>query len=166
MCLQKQKIILFIDQCTADVNLNLKNVCIEFSPPNCTSVLQPCDLVIIRSFKMYYRNQLVRKALFSLNSGQFQNAWKTKINVPDALHLISSTWDSVDEKCNLNSFPMGGFSKSDINDEGPPEELPMEDYTKGDDFKIADINVDEDIDCDKDIITTSDYFRFHFAISK
>ena len=156
MRLQKRKIILFVDQCTAHVDLNLKNVHIEFFPPNCTSLLQPCDLGIIRSFKMHYRKQLVRKALFSLDSGELQDAWKTTINVMDALNLISSAWDSVDEKCISNSFLKGGFSKSD--GEAPPEELATEDYTKEDEFKFADttINVDEYIDCDKDVIATTD----------
>ena len=68
--------------------------------------------------------------------------------------MISSAWDSVDEKCISNSFLKGGFSKCDS--EAPLEELAMKDYTKEDESKLADINVDEYIDCSMDIITVID----------
>ena len=151
MCLQKQKIFLFVGQCTAHVNLNLKNVHIEFFPSNRTILLQPCHLRIIQSFKMYYRKQLVRKVLFSIDSGQLQDARQTKINMLDTHNLISSMWDSVDEKCISNYFLKGVFSKSDS--EALPKELAMKDYTKEDEFNLPDIIFDEYIDCNKDVFT-------------
>ena len=48
MRLQKRKIILFLDQCTAHTqHLKFENVRVEFLPPNCTSKIQPLDLRII-----------------------------------------------------------------------------------------------------------------------
>ena len=85
---------------------------------------------------------------------------KTKRNVLDALNFISSVWDSVDEKCISNYFLKGGFSKSDS--ETLPEELSMENYTKKDEFVFADINVDEYIDCNKDVIPTKDTIQTNF----
>lgn len=37
MGLQKQKTIFFVDRCTIHINLNFKNVQIQFFPANCTS---------------------------------------------------------------------------------------------------------------------------------
>lgn len=49
-----RKIILFVDQCSTYQNVTLKNVRLEFSPSN-YSIL--CDLGIIHSFKVAYRQQ-------------------------------------------------------------------------------------------------------------
>lgn len=35
-----------------------------YYPPNCTSMLQPLDLGIIKCFKQYYRKQLVQKVVY------------------------------------------------------------------------------------------------------
>ena len=118
MRLQKRKIILFIDNCNSHSDLKLKNVQAEFFLANFTSQLQPLDLEIIQSFKAHYRKQLVRKSLLFLGSGDLQNASITKINVLEAMNLISPAWDSVDKNCITNVFNKAGFSES--NDEISP----------------------------------------------
>ncbi|GBL80488.1 Tigger transposable element-derived protein 6 [Araneus ventricosus] len=103
---QKRKILLFVDQCTAHiVDLKLQNIRVEFFPANCTSKAQSCDLGILRSFKVHYRNQLLKNTLLSIESG----GKKKSVNVLEALHMISSAWERVGSKCISSSFVKGGF---------------------------------------------------------
>ena len=59
-----EKSLLLIDNCpthTDGSSINLKNLQVEFIPPNTTSHIQPCDAGIIRNFKVNYRTFLVSK---------------------------------------------------------------------------------------------------------
>ncbi|GBL96992.1 Tigger transposable element-derived protein 4 [Araneus ventricosus] len=70
MRVKKRKIILIIDNCGAHNNLPaLKNVSVKFFPENTISKLQPMDQGIIRSFKVNYRRQLVRKLVDAIDEG-------------------------------------------------------------------------------------------------
>lgn len=52
MIQEKRKVALVIDNCTAHNTIpKLQNVEVYFFPPNCTSVLQPLDMGIIKCFK-------------------------------------------------------------------------------------------------------------------
>ncbi|KAG2458529.1 RAB31 protein, partial [Polypterus senegalus] len=55
------------DNC-ADHNMlpHSDNVCVEVLLPNCTAVLQPLDLGIIRTLKVYYCKEMLRKSLVTL----------------------------------------------------------------------------------------------------
>ncbi|XP_042911244.1 tigger transposable element-derived protein 6 [Parasteatoda tepidariorum] len=112
MKFQNRKIILFIDQCSAHPDLQLSNVRVEFFPANCTSKLQPCDLGIIRSFKVFYRKQLVRKAVAELENGNLNDACKLKLSVLEAMHFISAAWRSVTQKCISHCFEESGIVAS------------------------------------------------------
>lgn len=118
-------------------------MCTKFFPLNCTSLLFSRLENNQITQNAFYRKQLVRKALFSLDFDKLQDPWKIKINVLDALHLISLVWDSVDENCISNAFLKRIFSKSDINDEEWLEEFAIKDYTKEDEFILPHINTDE-----------------------
>ncbi len=55
--------ILLADNCPAHVNhdhLTFKYLKIHYLPPNTTSIIQPMDAGIIRSFKAFYRKNLVK----------------------------------------------------------------------------------------------------------
>ncbi|XP_042911152.2 major centromere autoantigen B [Parasteatoda tepidariorum] len=112
MKFQNPKIILFIDQCSAHPDLQLSNVRVEFFPANCTSKLQPCDLGIIRSFKVFYRKQLVRKAVAELENGNLNDACKLKLSVLEAMHFISAAWRNVTQKCISHCFEESGIVAS------------------------------------------------------
>lgn len=58
---ENRKIILFVDNCPAhpQIQNKLSQIKLQFFPPNMTSVVQPLDLGIIKSFKAHYRNKLV-----------------------------------------------------------------------------------------------------------
>ena len=61
--LGSRKIILFADNaaCHKLVDVELKNIQIVFMTPNTTSLIQPLDQGIIRTAKVYYRTQVMRK---------------------------------------------------------------------------------------------------------
>ena len=113
MKLQNRKIILFIDQCSAHPDLQLSNVRVVFFPANCTSKLQPCDLGIIRSFKAFYRKQLVRKAVAELENGNLNDACKLNLSVLEAMHFVSASWRNVSQQCISHCFQESGIVASD-----------------------------------------------------
>lgn len=53
--LQNRNILLLVDNATShNAQLSFSNITLHFLPSNTTSVLQPCDAGIIRSFKYFY----------------------------------------------------------------------------------------------------------------
>ncbi|CAE1165064.1 unnamed protein product [Acanthosepion pharaonis] len=71
MFAQNRKIILFLDNATCHNLLpgsNLSNIKLSFMPPNTTSLIQPLDQGIIRSFKAYYRRELVRMQIAAIHA--------------------------------------------------------------------------------------------------
>ncbi|KAG2465686.1 ARAP2 protein, partial [Polypterus senegalus] len=69
----------------------LDNVRIEFFPPNCMALLQALDLGIIRTLKVYYRKEILRKILVSITCRQEE----IKINVKEAIEMIANTWTQI-----------------------------------------------------------------------
>lgn len=62
-----RKILMIVDNCSAHlVDFRLTNVCLEFLPPNCTSLHQPLDQGIIKSVKSHFRRRLVQRLLINL----------------------------------------------------------------------------------------------------
>lgn len=50
-----RKVVLILDNCTAHPQMKLENIKLVFLPPNTTSVTQPMDQGVIRSFKCFYK---------------------------------------------------------------------------------------------------------------
>jgi hypothetical protein len=61
----------------------LRNVKVIRYRANCTSVLQPLDLGVIKCYKLLYRKRLVQTAVCLMDAGKDT---KKKINVLEALH--------------------------------------------------------------------------------
>ncbi|XP_046684648.1 tigger transposable element-derived protein 4-like [Homalodisca vitripennis] len=96
----------------------MKNIKIEFLPPNTTSKLQPLDQGIIKNFKVHYRKEVVR--LF-LRDPEDKNP--TKISILDAMWMASKAWNNVTENTIKNCFKKSGF-KQQVDEE---EESVVED---------------------------------------
>lgn len=154
---QKRKIILFVDQCTAHIDLKLKNVRVEFFPANCTSKLQPCDLevMVIRSFKVAYGKRLVQKTLIEMEKGNLADASKQRINVLEAMHFISSAWNMVTSLCVAHSFFEGGFPRPPSSMETPQEIMDAADVPiSGYNLLSNEVNFKDYVDCDESIVTS------------
>ncbi|KAH1246141.1 CENP-B 2 [Glycine max] len=86
-----RRVLLVVDNCpTHPRNIEgLRNVKLLFLPPNMTSKIQPCDVGIIRAFKMHYRRRFYRKILEGYEVKQSDPG---KINVLDAINLAIPAW--------------------------------------------------------------------------
>lgn len=109
MSLNKRKILLFVDNCTAHIDIpgQLNYITIKFLPANTTSMLQPLDQGIIQNFKVLYRKQVVD---FILNS--IENDTSTAIHLLDAMRFSLKAWNSVSTTTIFNCFKKAGFKKN------------------------------------------------------
>ena len=61
---QQRKVALLVDNCSAQKpTVSLKNVLIFLLPLNTTSILQPCDMGVIKSMKSYFRHEMRQKLI-------------------------------------------------------------------------------------------------------
>ena len=81
MIKSNRSIVLLLDNATPHVDLPLSNVKLVFYPPNCTSHIQPLDQGIIRSFKAYYKHNLVNRIIHEID-----NPDSKKMNILDSSH--------------------------------------------------------------------------------
>lgn len=139
---QKRKILLFLDNCTVHKSPpTLSNVKLYFFPSNTTSKLQPLDQGIIHTFKTFYRKEIVRLVLESLD-----NQLTANITVLTAILLIDKAWRAVTPLTILNCFKKSGFIKGNqpiITEDEEPEITPLLD-TSGVSFYDF-VRVDEDV---------------------
>ncbi|GBN59632.1 hypothetical protein AVEN_62502-1 [Araneus ventricosus] len=75
------KILLILDNCTAHISPDIlvkDNVSVLFFPPNCTSLIQPMDMGILRALKCQYKSEFLKEMLSFLNGGEtLQNFLKS-----------------------------------------------------------------------------------------
>lgn len=110
---KQRRVLLVMDNCSAhDVTgLHLKNVNIQFLPPNSTSRLQPLDQGIIALFKRDYRKRLVRAAISAAECNQRMQKW----NVLDAMRATILSWNSVEANHIKNCFTKAWSSSNEDN---------------------------------------------------
>lgn len=119
--LKKRRILLFVDNCSAhETPQNLKNVKVEYLPPNATSRLQPIDQGIIKALKSNYRKLLIKYLAFkmsklseSLSSEELRIKLKEIINsitLKDGINWLTNSWDAITESTIRNCFTHSGFN--------------------------------------------------------
>jgi hypothetical protein len=69
--------------------IQLRNTTVFYLPPNITSKIQPCDVGIIRSFKVYYRRRFNRLLLQRLEDNV---ADLEKIDILCAIQMAIRAW--------------------------------------------------------------------------
>lgn len=122
---EKRKIVLLVDNCSAHNNApKLDNVELCFFPPNCTSIIQPLDMGIIKNFKVKYRTKLIERVIINLER-KVENPFK--INVKQACDMISSSWLSVQEKTIRNCWRKAKLVNSEECDHVDYEKDPQDD---------------------------------------
>ena len=58
LCKENQKILLLVGNCSAHADVPLKQIQIMFLSANTTSLIQPCDMGIIRALKAYAHHRI------------------------------------------------------------------------------------------------------------
>ena len=106
---QSRKVPLLIDNCPAHPEIkNLTNINLIFLPPNTTSVFQPTDQGVIRSFKTHYRKKVVRLCIKAVES----NKPLPKISIIQAMKHLVSSWNAVSKGTIANCFKKSNISQS------------------------------------------------------
>jgi hypothetical protein len=123
---QKRKILLFVDNCPAhpkSVQAKLKNVKLEYFPPNLTALLQPMDQGIIKNLKGYYRKRIVRKIL-----AHMEEATPTSVSLLDAIRDLNKAWHlDVTAQTIAKCFKKARFAKieEEIDNWDEEDDLPL-----------------------------------------
>jgi len=116
---KKRKILLFIDNSTAHNDPpSLKNVKLEYVPPNTTSKLQPLYQGIIKVPKTFYRTKIVRKLLECIDEGRDVH---TITDVYSAMVMANKAWRNGSAETIGNCFKKAGFVK-EVHDEEDEDE--------------------------------------------
>ena len=135
-----RKILLLVDNCTAHPHVStLKNIQLEFLPPNTTSLIQPIDQGIIKNLKTLYRKELVHMTLAYieeniLNPSSTAIDVSSKISILQAVSSVSKSGRAVKEATIIHCFSKAGFFTSSpcVIDENDEE------------FSLAEINNEEE----------------------
>ena len=114
MLKENRKVLLFVDNVSSHHKpITLKATELVYLPPNTTSVIQPCDQGIIRSFKINYRRRLMNKLLVWMDVKCTINDFK--IDLLEAIYLCCGAWNDVSPTLIANSFHHAGFRKDERN---------------------------------------------------
>ena len=107
--MKHRKVALVIDNATSHKTVALECVTLFFLPPNMTTVLQPLDAGIIRSFKAHYRCHLALHYIDCVDNGQ-----PLKVNMRDTVCMVKRAWDAVSPETISNCWKhVGLFSDSE-----------------------------------------------------
>lgn len=126
MIKQKRKVVLFVDNCPAhpsSVSKKLVNVKLVFFPPNTTSKLQPMDQGVIKTLKMYYRKQVLKRLILALeNDEPVENVINLRLCISE---LVKVWQNDVVESTIRNCFLKAGFSEKLVVEEITSNVLPQ-----------------------------------------
>jgi hypothetical protein len=159
MAAENENILLFIDNCAAHPKnvAHLSNVCVEFLPPNKTSVVQPMDQGVIKVLKHQFWKRLVRRMLqlIKINTDA-KNLNNFRLSVLDAMYFLAASWDLISAAVISNCFRKAGFSEA-VN-EGDEIDNQMEGIDKGacemlqQDLKLT-CSFDDFVEIDDDVLS-------------
>ena len=96
-----------------DVCDKYSNITIAFLPANTTSVLQPLDLGIIKSFKVHYRMLLMRFVLAKIDECSCASEGLKSMTVLQAIRWVSEAWKNVKETTIKKCFRKAGMLRKD-----------------------------------------------------
>ena len=91
------------------------NIKIVFFPPNTTSVLQPLDLGIIKNFKVYYRQLLLRYVCAQIEECSTANEIINSVTVLHAIRWVAQGWGKVSSTTIQKCFRKAGTLDRDFS---------------------------------------------------
>jgi hypothetical protein len=114
---EKRNILLFLDNATSHPEAILSNVTLRFLPPNTTAECQPLDQGIIKNFKHFYRELIMKRLLSNIESSSSPESLEKSISILDAITWIIAAWLKVKKSTIENCFAKAGFSVENYNDD-------------------------------------------------
>ena len=117
---QSRNILLFLDGAgyhPSDLLVpgRYSNIKIVFFPPNTTSVLQPLDLGIIKHFKVYYRQLLLRYVCAQIEECLTANEIINSVTVLHAKRWVAQGWGKVSSTTIQKCFRKAGILDRDFS---------------------------------------------------
>lgn len=155
---EKRKVLVILDNFSGhDEHLKLSNIEMVYLPPNCTSILQPLDLGIIKNFKHYYRTALLQEMIEAIDNS---TSYNLQVDVLRAIFLVTNAWSEVTKttikNCFLKSGLFDGESSQEIDNsvslqtiwskisEHYDVQCSLKDYMAIDDTLEQEVIIDED----------------------
>ncbi|XP_039969782.1 tigger transposable element-derived protein 1-like isoform X2 [Bactrocera tryoni] len=80
------------------------SITIEFLPPNTTALIQPLDQGIIHSFKIEYRQILIKKQICALEKGLSIVELLKSLTILDGIKYANRAWNIVKQQTIRNCF--------------------------------------------------------------
>lgn len=117
-----EKILRFLDNATSHLETHLTNIKIIFLPTNTAGHCQPLDQDIIKNFKHFYRQTIIRRLLSVFKSSSPLGTIEKSITVLDAIVWTNSAWTSIKTDTIKNCFHKAGFPTEDYSDGYDPED--------------------------------------------
>ena len=158
MLLNGRKVLLIVDNAGGhrikqEVLIQLRNVRLEFLPPNVTNVLQPLDAGIIKSFKTKYRQLLVKDLIRQLD----EERELQMPNVKEAMFLIKNSYHLVLRETIINCWKktniLAKFAKFNVNRLRRGRNKERYGIDK---LKFEKITAEDCINCDSNQVTPED----------
>ncbi|XP_021356847.1 major centromere autoantigen B-like [Mizuhopecten yessoensis] len=131
---KQRNTLLLVGICSANPAIaadKLSNFTFKLLPPKITSLIQPCELGIIRNLKCHYRQAVVKRVIDAIDtsvSSVTANDLSRKMTVFDAIHLLTKAWKAVTPTTIKNCFRKGRFRHPIIADT-PTYEEPFQPIT-------------------------------------
>ena len=110
LCFQQRKIALLVDNCSAHGDVkDFKCIDVVKLPPNTTSLIQPCDVGIIRTLKAYCRHEIRASIIDAIEDGCNHssinaNVIAKRLLVLNALHILAGNWNKVTKETIRNCW--------------------------------------------------------------
>ncbi|GBN18740.1 hypothetical protein AVEN_120004-1 [Araneus ventricosus] len=119
-----------------------------FLPPNATSIIQPLDQEIIRSFKFHYRKTIVQQIIKDIDSHNSDSLTANKhsksLSNLDSMHTIRNAWNIVSSKTVSNSYKKCGLNIADEADNLTEEIIISEEEGMDSNF-LRYVSIDENL---------------------
>ena len=112
-------------------------------PPNVTSIIQPCDMGIIRSLKALYRKCMISRSISHLDSDTSITVTQLtrQVNILDAIHMLKVAWSGVKQESVTNCFTKAGFVTpiTPVEEEAldPPDGMSSSEFQTYVDFDVS-----------------------------
>ena len=141
---EERKVLMLMDNCPAHkLTYNPKNIEIVYLPKNSTSVTQPLDAGIIKSFKSRFHHMILSKIVSEIDSDSNVEALFKKLTMKDAVLYASQAWNEITNDVIINCWRSAGYSG--VKDDNIIESCGIADY----DLFIKELNILDPIKYDE-----------------